>query len=173
VFKAGQILVSHPSLEDGLFSKSVVLITEHSLHGTSGIILNKPSRFKMHQVVEDLHYGVADHTLYHGGPISQNSLLIIHTGEWYSSNTISLPTDISITSDHFMFEKINMGNFPDRFRFVTGMSAWQANQLQEEIERDTWLICEADHDLLFEHAGITMWRKAVELCASQSVANFF
>jgi len=174
VVNKGKLLVSHPNLNDGLFSKSVILITENNLHGTSGLILNKPSRFKIHEVVgNEVHHAVADHTLYQGGPLSQNSLLIVHTSEWYSSNTLPLPIDISVSSDHFMFEKINMGNLPERFKFVSGMSGWQANQLNEEINRNSWLVCDTDCDLIFNYAGVPMWNKAVEMCASQTISNYF
>jgi len=174
VFHTGQILVSHPRMSQGIFSKSVVLLTEVSTKGTLGVILNKPSEYKLGEILgENLHQILSDETLYRGGPVGPNSLLILHTGEWYSSNTLPLPINISMSSDHFMFEKINMGNLPNRYKFLAGMSSWTAGQLEEEIQRDTWLVCETDEDFIFEHTGLSMWKKAVEMCASQSIANYF
>jgi len=170
----GQLLVSHPKLNDGLFSKSVVLITEHHINGSVGFILNKPSNYKMRDVVEENMLGIMqDETLYSGGPLNTGSLILIHSGEWYSSNTLALPNNISISSDHFMFEKISMGNIPFNYKLVTGISGWQPNQLESELTNQNWLVTNPTEDLIYNHAGVTMWRKALELCASQVVASYF
>lgn len=174
MFNTGQLLVSHPKMPEGLFSKSVVLLTEVSEKGILGVILNKPSEYKLGEILGDsCHYALIDETLHRGGPVGPNSLLILHTGEWYSSNTLSLPINVSMTSDHFMFEKINMGNFPDQYRFLVGMSSWSPGQLEAEIQRDTWLVCDTNEEFIFDYSGISMWKKAVDMCASQSIASYF
>lgn len=170
----GKLLVSHPNLNNGLFSKSVILITEHYKSGSVGFILNKPSNHKIAEVIQGNSLDLLqDETLYAGGPMNHGTLILIHSGEWYSSNTLSLPNNISITSDHFMFEKISSGNLPFNYKLATGISGWQPGQLEFELQNQNWLILEPTEDLIYNYAGVTMWRKALELCASQVVAAYF
>ena len=53
------------------------------------------------------------------------------------------------------------------------MSSWSPGQLEAEIQRDTWLICDTNEEFIFDYSGISMWKKAVDMCASQSIASYF
>tara|TARA_B110000503_G_scaffold121966_1_gene186059 strand:- start:449 stop:976 length:528 start_codon:yes stop_codon:yes gene_type:complete len=172
--KPGNLLVANPSLNGGLFSKSVILISEHHTKGSVGFILNKPSTYKVSDVIQGNSLDILkNETLYAGGPLNNGSLILVHSAEWYSSNTMPLPTNVSISSDHFMFEKISMGNLPFNYKLITGISGWQPGQLQFEVDKENWLICAPTDNVIYNHAGVTMWHQALELCASQVVASFF
>ena len=61
-----------PGLEDGLFSKSVIYLCEHSPRGALGIIINKPAELKMAALFGkvDLHLqraDLADQAVFQGG----------------------------------------------------------------------------------------------------------
>lgn len=175
MIKPGTMLIAHPNIEQGLFAKSVILITENHRRGTVGFILNKPSELKLSQVLErhGIDWTTVPNELFTGGPLNQSALIMIHTGEWYSQNTMSFTKNLSISSDNIMMEKVSMGNFPNKFRFVSGLSAWMPGQLDTEIKSQTWLTFEPNEDIIFNYTGSAQWRKAVDVCASQHVAQFF
>lgn len=169
------MLIAHPNIEHGLFAKSVILITEHHQRGTVGLILNKPSEISLIQILQNhgIDWTTVPNELFTGGPLNQSALIMIHTSEWYSQNTMGITRNLSISSDDVMLEKVSMGNFPNRFRFVSGISGWVPGQLDAEINSQSWLTCEPNEDIIFNYTSTAQWRKAVDVCAQQHVAQFF
>lgn len=137
----GKILVAHPRLDSGLFSKSVVLLTEHHDSGTVGFILNKPSPHNLKKLMEDrgILWEQGD-VLYHGGPLNTSALVMVHTDDFSSQNTMYLPNGIAISSDELMIEKIIMDNRPNSFRLLTGICSWAPDQLHHEIKKQKKLV---------------------------------
>ncbi|MDC1240910.1 YqgE/AlgH family protein, partial [Litorivicinus sp.] len=56
----GQFLVSMPDLRDGIFESSVVLICEHSPDGAMGFIVNKPTKFSVQEIFDQLNINSAE-----------------------------------------------------------------------------------------------------------------
>jgi putative transcriptional regulator len=174
--KPGQLLVAHPDLKDKYFHKTVILITESHEGGTVGLILNKPTLSSVAEVVErdEKTEWPFDDTMYQGGPVNTYSLIAIHTAEWYSSNTLNLNDIVSITSDKFMLEKMAMNNLPQNYRFVVGISGWSPGQLEQEMTKsNSWLTCDSNENIIFAYSGPTQWELAIELCARQTMNQFF
>ena len=71
----GKILISAPLLDD-IFKRSVILLTEHNEEGSVGFIINKPTSYKLHDIIEDFPEFNAKAFL--GGPVLQNSINFIH-----------------------------------------------------------------------------------------------
>lgn len=171
----GKILVSHPKLDGSLFSKSVILLTEHHDSGTVGFILNKPCDLDLRKLMNDR--GIAwpnQDVLYQGGPLNTSALVLIHTDDFSSSNTMYLPGGLAVSSDDLMIEKIVMDNRPNAFRFVTGICSWAPGQLAHEINKQkSWLTATPNHVTIFNSTGLKQWRKALNLVASETTAQYF
>ena len=175
----GKLLVAHPRLQEKPFSRSVVLVTEDHANGSVGLILNKPTEFSLRQIMESKGYDcLADKTVYLGGPVNSSALVMIHSDNWYSSNTMVVKSGISISSDTLMIEKMAMGDFPHQWRFVCGISGWSPGQLNSEIKGTNgrepgWLVCDANEDIIHKWDGEKQWRKALELCSSEMLNQYF
>ena len=173
MIKAGQIIVARPELTCEFFHSSVVFITECNSRGYIGVTLNKPSGVSMLSIADEKGWSWPyDDRVYSGGPVNRHALVMIHSSDWYSSNTLAISDCASISSDNFMTEKMVMGNSPRQWRMCHGLSGWQPGQLENEIKRNDWLAAWPTEDLLFEYAGEEQWRRAIELCANQAVENF-
>ena len=89
----GKLLVAKPNvMKDPHFAKSVVYIYEQTEKVCIGLILNKPSYMNVGDIQTmrgALNSGASGH-LYRGGPVSEQSLLLLHTNEWNSTNTIPI-----------------------------------------------------------------------------------
>src|SRR6202012_2279492 len=72
----GRVLISEPFMLDPNFKRSVILLTEYSVEGAMGFVLNHPSEFALGDLLPDLSY--ADFTVYTGGPVANNTLHFIH-----------------------------------------------------------------------------------------------
>jgi putative transcriptional regulator len=175
----GKLLIATPALDrDPYFIKSVVYIYEETPHEVLGIVLNKPTDLKVFQLfgkqTAESYSGAYDYTVYKGGPVSQQSLLLLHTDGWYSSNTIDIGNDMCLTSDELMFEKIAMGNVPDDFRFVSGIARWTPLQLQNEIvQYRAWLETDAIYTNVFMSDGTEQWMNAINHSSQQTFDKYF
>jgi putative transcriptional regulator len=171
----GKILVSHPNLDSGIFSKSVILLTEHHNAGSVGFILNKPCNIDLGKLMSDR--GIAWHSgdaLYTGGPLNTSSLVMIHTDDFNSQSTMHLPGGFAVSGDELMIEKIVMGNRPNAFRFFTGVCSWAPGQLMNEIQHNkSWLTATPNDAMLFNSTGLKQWRRALNLVASETTAQYF
>lgn len=172
MIKPGSVLVAHPDLQDEFFEFSVVLITENHKGGTVGLTLNKMHRSTFSEAMDFQDWPLSEQ-LYCGGPVNPRALILLHTAGWYSSNTLPVNTDFSISSDLLMTEKMAMGNTPTDYRFISGMSGWKPGQLDEEIQKNRWLTVPATSRILFETSGETQWREAVNAYAEIAVAQYF
>jgi len=173
IIKPGTLLVAHPDLTDPFFRESVVLITEVHSSGTLGFCLNQNSGLEMSEILlqYDIEWTLND-TLHIGGPVNDRALVLIHSPEFNSTNTMQITDFVAITSDKLMTEKMLMGDIPRRYKFVSGMSGWSVGQLEKEIENDkSWLTCEANEAIVFSDSE-QQWRKAIDLCASTMIDQY-
>ena len=92
----GKLLVAGPILNSNpVFSRSVVYVYEQREGGeVIGVILNKPSQFRCSSLglLKDIPFDPQlEETFVHkGGPVSDTSVLLLHTNEWQSTNTLRL-----------------------------------------------------------------------------------
>ena len=64
----GKVLISEPFLCDDIFSRSVILLVDHSADGSMGLVMNKQMPIYVNEVVKEFKY-LEDIPLYKGGPI--------------------------------------------------------------------------------------------------------
>ena len=174
----GKLLVATPALDtDVVFHHSVVYVYEHRKDGEHvGVILNKPSEFRCTSLGAlkgvDFAPALEDHVIHKGGPVSDTSILLLHTSEWTSTNTLTATEEVCMTSDALMLEKLAMGNEPNGWRMFAGMSVWQRGQLEDEIAKGGWLVAEPSNHSIFDYATEEQYVKAIDLAASKTFANY-
>lgn len=175
---AGKLLIAEPFMRDGNFKRSVVLISAYEDEGVIGFVLNRPTDFNMHDLMPEFSndYGF-DPRIFLGGPVQPDTLHFIHKmgseiegavkiGEdiWWGGNAEQLSEKI----------KLNLVN-EDEIRFFMGYSGWGIEQLDEEIEANTWIVANSFDDLVFdEEADNDFWRKAMQKLGNEykEVSNY-
>src|SRR4051812_28265891 len=74
--KTGQILIAEPLLNDPNFTRSVVLLCEHSDEGSVGFVLNLESDLTLNDLVKNMF---ASHIVIHqGGPVQAETVHMLH-----------------------------------------------------------------------------------------------
>jgi putative transcriptional regulator len=172
MIQPGVILAAHPDLTHDFFSQSVILITEHHKFSTVGVCINKTHSLTVSEAAGIDEWPWED-ILYQGGPVNRSALIMLHTHEWYSSNTMAVTDKISISSDVLMLEKAASGNAPQQWRFVCGMCGWHPGQLQKEVDQNQWLIITDTDKLIWNLSDGDQWHRAIERYAAQAVKQFF
>lgn len=176
----GKLLVATPVLNNNVvFQQSVVYIyDENPTTGqVCGVILNKPSQFKISSLgsLKDIPFDpTLEMTFVHkGGPVQDTSIILLHTNEWVSSNTLNANNQLAITSDLLMIEKLASGNEPKGWRMFAGMSVWTKEQLNVEVhDQNAWLLCEPTDTSVFDFNEEEQWLKGLELCSQQMLSNY-
>jgi len=180
--RVGKLLIAHPMFPpQNPFAKTVIYIyQDDSVNGTVGVVLNRPSQTTVAQLAAQNGHSFFDTTkmVQMGGPVNKNSLIMLHTDDWHSSNTAFAGDKLRISSDTFMLEKMSDGSDqPAYWKLFIGTSTWMVGQLQAEIDRPigngTWLECKADEAIIFMLNGDTLWNTALEMYSQQTIDHYF
>lgn len=170
----GKCLIARPSLVDPYFLKSVVYIYEHSTRGTAGIILNKRLAANTQTLMANKGFdsNVPNEPLYAGGPVNERAILMLHSNDWNSRNTMIVNEQFGVTSDDIMLFKYSHGDTPRHYKFFAGTSVWHPQQIKQEIARNNWLICDLDMETIFETDRRNLWDTAVEQTATETMEKY-
>jgi putative AlgH/UPF0301 family transcriptional regulator len=170
----GKFLIARPTVELGCFHQSVVFIYEDSINGVAGATITVPSTLKLNDIVTTLEVdtSLGDHVIYKGGPVATNALMMIHSDDFSSTNTLHTGTGIDVSSDTLMLEKLLMGNEPLHYRLVSGRCTWKVGQLEKEMEMGCWLLTELNTSIVFGKAGSNQWNAAAESAGRQMIDRY-
>lgn len=158
----GKILISEPFLNDPNFKRSIILLSEHGEEGSVGFILNKPTKLRINQVLDD--FPDFDAPVYLGGPVQINTLQFIHR----LGNMIEGSTEICdglYWGGNFDYLKLLIEAnqvTPDDFRFFIGYSGWTEGQLDDELKINSWIVTSTSVENIFSEEPDKMWREILK-----------
>lgn len=157
----GNLLISAPFLND-VFKRSVILLAEHNEEGTVGFILNKPTEYKLDQIIDD--FPEFDATIFLGGPVQQDSLNFIHRTNDILEGGYEI-SDGLYWGGNFESLKILIQNGrldPDDFKFFLGYAGWNPDQLDNEVKQNSWYSCESKTENIFDKECSKLWGKILK-----------
>jgi putative transcriptional regulator len=174
--RSGSLLISHPVHADREKSKHVVYITESTSASTMGLVLNNLSTIDLKDAFERKGiewYG--DRELYTGGEYNTTALVMLHSDEWYSANTMQVDSNLAMSSDNLMIKKMEIGNTPDWYKLFVGCSGWEPLELQHELKgaRPKWLLHAHPSFDLITSADNRMWDLAIKECSQDLFNDYF
>ena len=163
-------LISTERMKDSKFKKSVIAMLEHDEDGAWGLVINKPmgsiplaflldSSISTSEEREKL-YGI-NILIFWGGPVEVKKIFVLHSSEYQSDSTKNYG-GISISQDYNILLDIAENKGPEKSLVILGYSGWGAGQLENEMERDDWILSDLDPDIIFEKESIKKWPKAYE-----------
>lgn len=182
--RVGQLLIAHPNLpKENPFQRTVIYILNDNETGTQGIILNKPTAYKVADFMTQRGYGFpsTDQRIRFGGPLSTKTVFMLHTDDFTSASSEIVGNGLMISCDDFMIEKMTQQQvFPHRWRMCVGICGWQPGQLDMELQghppyrpENSWLVAKANESIMFSCDGEQQWQKAMELSSRQMINSYF
>lgn len=154
----GKLLVSDISiLNDNLFGKSVIILTEYSQQGWVGFILNKPTKYKINDII-DIN---CNFNVYQGGPVENDKLFYIHKVPHLLDGSIKIGNGL-FWGGNFEQLKLLLSNNKinnDDIRFFIGYSGWGVNQLETEIKENSWVIVKNNYDNILIENPNNLWKR--------------
>ncbi|MDD3742716.1 MAG: YqgE/AlgH family protein [Lentimicrobiaceae bacterium] len=158
----GRILISVPFLQDFYFRKSVVLLAEHGIDGSFGIILNKPVEVKLSDVSND--FEGFDAPVFLGGPVKTDSLFFIHTRPDLIDDGVKILEGLYWGGNiELVKELIRLGKLKaEDIRFFVGYAGWVPDQLERELEENSWVVSVTDLQEVINENPIELWKHALK-----------
>lgn len=162
------LLIATPSMEDSYFSRKVAYLFEHNEQGAMGIVVNQLAGMTLEELmnmtetsgaVDQFH---SSNPVMMGGPVSRDRGFILHSTQVGWSSSLSIDSEIMITTSKDILEVIGNDNGPEDSIIALGYSGWSAGQLEKELESNSWLTVEADKDILFKVPTEDKWQAAID-----------
>jgi putative transcriptional regulator len=159
----GHLLLAEPSVVGDFSSnQSVVLLADHHSKGSVGFILNKPLEVTLDELVPEIN---SNFQIYNGGPVEQDNLYFIHNVPELITNSIEISNgifwggDFELTKSLINNKKINKNNI----RFFLGYSGWDANQLENELQTNSWIVApNSSKSNLLKMASSKFWNQKLK-----------
>lgn len=164
----GKLLVAMPGMGDPRFDLSVIFMCSHSPKGAMGLIINKPApdlEFKDLLAQLDIQPDPeAEQIRVHfGGPVEHGRGFVLHSSDYGTNDsTLRVGTDYGMTGTLDILEDISHGAGPEHSLLAMGYAGWGPGQIEDEIARNGWLICDAELSLVFGSDNDGKWQKALE-----------
>ena len=173
---APALLLSMPQLRDPNFSRTVVLLCEHSEEGAFGLVVNRPLVTSGRVIVnlepppaeppEQVETLATERELqvWVGGPVEpQRSWMLVGNepdpNEEAKGMRIADALYLSTSPD--LLRRLLEPDPPPRTRLVVGYSGWAPGQLEAELQASAWLISDVESDLIFNTPPERMWEAAI------------
>lgn len=160
-----QILVAMPSLKDGYFDKSVILLCEYNESGAMGFVINSPSTTSVDDLLREL--GLNGHQAQNrpimiGGPVQPELCWVVHTAEYAGRSTTALGGTLALSAAQEVLTSITEGMAPTDYLLGVGYAGWGAGQLDREIEQEAWWLADLDPLDLLRYTCDDRWDRVME-----------
>ena len=161
-FHKAKILIADPFLLGPVFERSVVFLTDHSDVGAMGFILNQPTTFEVDQAVPELKG--CKQKMYYGGPVDETLLFYVHSLGEKLPNSVEVGNGLSWGGDFETLQELNnQGELnEDNIKFFIGYSGWEVNQLEGELEKDSWIVGDFVEKYLFKDQDKALWNETID-----------
>jgi putative transcriptional regulator len=158
----GKMLIAMPGMSDPRFDRSVIYMCVHSDNGAMGIIVNKVAPMMSFgdlaarldilpnaELARVSHETMAMAVLF-GGPVEPARGFVLHTADYFTADSsMAIGKDMALTATLDVLKAMATGQGPRQSMLALGYSGWAPGQLEDEIQRNGWLHCDADEELLF------------------------
>ncbi|MBD3903161.1 YqgE/AlgH family protein [Chryseobacterium sp. Ch-15] len=157
----GKILISTPDISGDIFSRSVVLIIDHSESGAFGLILNKKNSKMSNRFKNFFDFEIE---VYDGGPVENDKVFFIIKGKKVTENFTEINNEYYLTEDIETIINAVLQNeiSIQDVKIFSGYSGWSASQLENEVLQKVWTVVDVynlDYTLPNDH---TLWKSIMQ-----------
>ncbi|MFP6626230.1 MAG: YqgE/AlgH family protein [Deltaproteobacteria bacterium] len=159
------LLIAMPQLADPNFARTVVLMVEHQVEGSFGLVINRPAETPVSEVLGAIDVGWQGdprEPTWLGGPVQPETGWILHEHVigLEDTNTREITPGLFLSSAPEAL-KLIADTPPKRVRFILGYAGWGPEQLDRELTEGSWVNSDVSSDLIFETSAEGLWEKAV------------
>ena len=164
---SGRLLIAMPGMGDPRFERTVIYMCSHSDEGAMGLVVNRRAEgVTFQELMGQLEIEIGPETpvsdVHYGGPVEMGRGFVLHSADFHVEDaTMQVDDEVSLTATLDVLRAMAAGEGPRRAMIALGYSGWAPSQLEGEIQRNGWLTCDADEELLFSRDDGAKWAKAL------------
>jgi len=156
----GKLLLASPTLSDPNFARTVVLVAEHNEDGAMGLVLNRPATTTVAESAPELEELVdAEEPIYIGGPVQPSAVIVLASFERPELAGLLVKGDVGFLSAEEDFETSR--DATRQMRVFAGHAGWGPGQLDEELEREDWIVEPPLDEELFAPDAEELWSEVL------------
>ncbi|MGH8120921.1 MAG: YqgE/AlgH family protein, partial [Gammaproteobacteria bacterium] len=165
----GVLLIAGKDLADPNFSRAVVLITEYSDQGTTGLVLNKRTSVSASRLLPQLENLSAHLDAIHiGGPVAVNHInLLVKSGNAPQGAQLVVDNIFVVNSMTTLKQLEEENKNGDNIRVYMGFAGWAPGQLETELLRGDWHIWPASSAIIFSETPENIWYELIYLATAK------
>ncbi|WP_194843953.1 YqgE/AlgH family protein [Candidatus Clavichlamydia salmonicola] len=154
----GTLLVASPDQTKGIFSRSVILICDHGVSGSFGLIINKhldlevPEEIFSQEKVINQHVGFRS-----GGPLQTTQMMILHSGESAAADAMQICPQVHLGGDLAFLSRMMMNPEGPHILLCFGYVGWQEGKLEQEFLDGIWYPYQSSSDYVFYRDPSKLW----------------
>lgn len=171
---AGRLLVATPLLVEATFARTVVYLLEHDDDGTVGVVVNRPSRTPVGQVLPSWHEAASDpDVVFTGGPVQPDGALCL--GEVRPGGEQAVPSESGwlrmlpggaglggvLATVDLEADGGDVAPALANLRIYAGHAGWSPGQLADEIGQGAWIVVDGGKHDVFSRAPTVLWRQVL------------
>jgi putative transcriptional regulator len=164
--RVGDLLVATAMLLDPNFERSVVLVLDADEDGALGVVLNRPSRVPVEEILPDWGpLAGAPDVLFQGGPVSTDSALAVGAAT-ASGEPEGEPVGFRRLYDGVGIVDLDtptaiVGPALTHLRIFAGYAGWGREQLAGEISEGSWYVVRSEPTDLFGRDPKGLWTRVL------------
>lgn len=153
------LLVASPSLEGGMFARSVVLVMRTPVDETIGVILNQPQDPSWPAEFASPDAAGRVPGVYRGGPLSPGAYFALAESAGAPDGTLAAAQGVRFAAGAANVKRLIAAAAEGRIKLFRGYAGWAPGQLADEVAAGAWSARVPDADLLFDADPATLWRR--------------
>lgn len=156
----GQILIAMPTLADPNFRQTVVLVCEHGMEGTLGLILNRPTELEVSALLSEVPDLPGPKRVYTGGPVGKDGMLVLCRSR-FNPNGHAILNDISLAKDLQVLKDPELLGPGGQIRCYLGYAGWGPGQLETELKAGAWHTIPGNSEIVFNADPSSVWQETM------------
>ncbi len=166
----GKLLLAMPTMCDRRFHRSVIFICAHDEHGAMGLVINhKLPGLEFEHLLEQMNMtsninidlNALSIPVMSGGPVDAGRGFLLHSNDFIQDETIKVDERFCVTGTLDALKAVAEGHGPEDMLFILGYAGWSAGQLDEELQQNSWLVCDPDPSVIFHESNDEKWDMAI------------
>ena len=165
-----KFLLSMPSLQGSIFTESVILLADGNLSSNDslneenfGIIINQKTNLELSKLLQLLQIEFTPKInipILIGGPVNLDFIWVLHNEYCKDKYSITISNDIYLSPVVDFFSKFKQlkEKKAEFYHIGIGFSGWGKNQLNHEIEIDSWWRIEMPISQILSYSLEERWK---------------
>ncbi len=157
-------LIAMPQLADPNFSRSVILIMQHTFEGAIGLVVNRPSHLNLGTFARSknflCHASLENVPVFQGGPVEMENGWILHTDETVEEKKEIAP-GVYLSGTIKTLESLLEAGHKD-LKLTLGYAGWSAGQLEVEMAQGSWVTANPDKRYILECNTTDTWNNVLK-----------